>query len=93
VNVGSEQNGHEETFLRPVVVLKKYVSGMFLCLPLTSRGKTWPDYFKLSHPSGTMSYAILSQGKTLDRKRFAKYVLTLSRVELEKLIQVYKDFI
>jgi molybdopterin-guanine dinucleotide biosynthesis protein len=46
-NIGFEQNGKGEEFLRPVVVLKKFSSYSFIGTPLTSKNKEGIFYHKV----------------------------------------------
>lgn len=72
VNVGFEQDGKGEDFLRPVLVYKKFNNRVFLGLPLTSKAKNNKFHFEFEYKKGKKSYAILSQIKLFDIKR-AKY--------------------
>jgi len=72
VNVGFEQDGKGEDFLRPVLVYKKFNNQVFLGIPLTSKAKKNKFHFKFEYKKGKESFAILSQLKLFDIKR-AKY--------------------
>jgi len=71
-NVGYEQNGKGDEFLRPVVVLKVFSKNLFFGIPLTSQIKEG-NFFKVitfSHKNKEYkSTAILVQAKTFDIKR------------------------
>jgi len=72
LNVGYEQNGKGDDFLRPVVVLSVFNRGLFLGLPLTSKDKSG-DFFApieyIRNGSVVQSTAILIQTKSFDTKR------------------------
>ena len=70
-NVGFEQDGRGEEFLRPVVVLKKFNKEVFLGVPLTHTDKKGKYYFSFELEGGT-SVAIISQVRLFDVKR-SKY--------------------
>ena len=72
-NVGFEQDGRGEEFLRPVVVLKKFNKQVFLGVPLTHTDKKGKYYFNFEL-GGETSVAILSQVRLFDAKRI-KYKL------------------
>jgi mRNA-degrading endonuclease toxin of MazEF toxin-antitoxin module len=72
INVGFEQDGKGDDFLRPVLVYKKFNNHVFLGIPLTSKAKDNKFHFEFEYKKGKKSYAILSQVKLLDIKR-AKY--------------------
>ena len=69
-NIGFEQDGRGNEFLRPVVVLKKFNNTIFWAVPLTKTEKL-PHmyYFAFSFQASTASTAILSQLRLMDAKR------------------------
>lgn len=67
-NVGFEQNGKGEEFLRPVLVYKKFSKYTFWGIPLTKTQKSGDYYFSFSF-KGEQSTAILSQLRLFDTKR------------------------
>lgn len=92
VNVGFEENGKKQ-FLRPVLVLKK-IGNLFLTVALTSKWKiNSPFYHKfetihLQNPKYLhSSFAILSQIKVMDKKRFFENV---GSVPEEEFLEVQK---
>ncbi len=93
VNVGSEQNGHGECFERPVIIIRKYTSDTFLCLPLTTKEKIGNYYHKLESAIETVSYVILSQAKVLYRKRLRRLVGMVPHKEFHEIVEKYKDLI
>ena len=75
VNIGREQNGKGEEFLRPVVVIKIFNRSLFFGIPLTSKQKNGDFFLDVSftHKNEEInSTAILVQAKSFDTKR-AKY--------------------
>ena len=44
-NIGFEQDGKNEMFERPVLVMKKFSSDVFFGIPMTSTRKEHPFYF------------------------------------------------
>jgi mRNA interferase MazF len=91
-NIGYEENGKEE-FLRPVLVLKK-VGNMFFTVALTSRGKDNHVFYHkfndihLHNPRyEDSSYAILSQARVIDKRRFFEYAGNISKEEFQVLKQ------
>jgi mRNA-degrading endonuclease toxin of MazEF toxin-antitoxin module len=67
-NVGFEQDGRGEEFLRPIVVVKKFNKEVFLGVPLTHTEKKGKYYFSFSL-NENKSVAILSQIRLFDAKR------------------------
>lgn len=86
VNIGYEQDGSGEEFLRPVVIVKKFNNEIFFAVPLTKgRKKDKPFYFPFSFRRGVQSIAVLSQLRLIDAKRLRYKVGTVSRDDFKQL--------
>lgn len=72
-NIGYEQYGKGDEFLRPVLVYKKFNQRTFLGIPLSSVKKDGSYFYSFSYKEGIVSTANFSQIKTFDIKR-AKYI-------------------
>ena len=72
-NIGFEQNGKNELFERPVLVLKKFWIQTFIGIPLTSKAREWKYYFSFHHGE-SISTAILSQVRLFDTKRILRKI-------------------
>lgn len=70
-NVGFEQDGRGENYLRPVVIVRKFNNEICLIVPLIKNKKKGIYYFNFSYINGFVSTAILSQIKLIDAKRFS----------------------
>jgi mRNA interferase MazF len=70
-NIGFEQNGKNEMFERPVLVLKKFGTQTFIGIPLTSKPREWRFYFTFHHEE-KVSTAILSQIRLFDTRRIVR---------------------
>jgi mRNA interferase MazF len=72
-NIGYEQDGKGEEFLRPVVIYKKYNRNMFLGIPLTTQLKDNRYYFTFTYKNRgekeIENAALLSQIRVYDTKR------------------------
>lgn len=77
VNVGSEQDGSQEFFTRPIVILKKFNLDTCLIVPLTARTKQGMYYHAIGEVGGRHATAILSQLRFIDRKRLVSKIGTL----------------
>ncbi len=78
-NVGFEQDGRGDDFLRPVVILRKFNNQIFWAVPLTKASKkinkrTARYYFSFSFIHGVQSVAILSQIRLIDAKRLGRHI-------------------
>jgi len=92
-NIGYEQDGKGEEFLRPIVVYKKFNNNIFLGIPLTSTNKDSRFYFNFEFKSKTdgqrKSSAILSQIRLYDIKRVKFRLGIISNMDFENL---HKNF-
>ena len=72
-NIGYEQDGKGDEFLRPVVIYKKFNKNMFLGIPLTTKPKNTRYYFEFEYQTkrkkSVINSAILSQLRVFDTKR------------------------
>lgn len=83
-NVGFEQNGKNEFFERPVIVLKKFWTQTFIGIPLTSKPREWKFYFSFKHGESTSS-AILSQIRLFDNKRIVRKIGYIETSDFQNL--------
>ncbi|MDD2657717.1 MAG: type II toxin-antitoxin system PemK/MazF family toxin [Candidatus Pacebacteria bacterium] len=79
LNVGFEQDGKGDDFLRPVLIVRKFNNRIFWAIPLTSAQKHISEharayYFAFSFLGSTPSVAILSQLRLLDSKRLSHLI-------------------
>lgn len=88
-NLGHEQDGKGDDFLRPVIILKKFNNRLFLGIPVTSQSKTGKYYFEIKINS-TANFAILSQIRLLDSKRL-KY--KIGKVSTKNFLELRKKFL
>lgn len=91
-NIGFEQNGKGNEFLRPVIVYKKFSKNVFLGIPLTKTIKENKFYYIFEFQNQT-SNAMLSQIRLFDSKRLAYSTGRMSRGDYEKLKEKLIDLI
>jgi len=84
-NVGYEQNGKGDAFLRPVVVIKSFGRDSFLSVGLTSQEKNGTFYFSFMYKETIKSVAVLSAIKTMDIKRVKYKSGTMSKEDFNML--------
>jgi mRNA interferase MazF len=89
-NVGFEQDGNQEEFLRPVVVLKKFNNEIFWAIPLTKsqknhNRKSEQYYYSFSFIPGIISTAILSQIRLIDARRLSRHIGSMTETEFGEL--------
>ena len=69
LNIGYEQFGKGDNFLRPVLVYKKFNKRTFLGIPLSTKEKVGSYYFSFIYKENIVSTANFSQLKVFDIKR------------------------
>lgn len=90
VNVGDEEDGKGENYLRPVLVLRKFNKSIFYGLPVTSKIKT--DKFHISINSGKINGSvILSQMRLVDAKRLSHLMGKITGNELKEIRKKLKE--
>ena len=78
-NVGFEQDGRGNEFLRPVVIIRKFNNQIFWGVPLTKSSKKITKkaekyYYKFSFILDIESLAILSQIRLIDARRLSRHL-------------------
>lgn len=89
LNVGFEQDGTKEVFLRPVIVFQKFTDKIFWAIPLTRADKNSRYYFQFSF-DGRKSAAILSQIRLIDAKRLGYKIGDMRKNDFDLLKQKFK---
>ena len=92
-NVGYEQDGKDEEFWRPVIIIKKYNKHLFFGIPLTSKVKSFPFYFGIGNVDGRAAMAIISQARPLSSKRLVNKIDTLNLTVFEALKKAASEYI
>lgn len=93
VNVGFEQDGGGQDFLRPVIIFRKFNNEIFWAIPLTRTQKETKYYFQFTFQDNNSSAAILSQIRLVDARRLDHKIGDLSKDNFEKLIKKFKDLL
>jgi mRNA-degrading endonuclease toxin of MazEF toxin-antitoxin module len=86
-NIGFEQDGSGEDFLRPVLVVRKFNNEVFLGVPLTRTDRRSIHYFVISEEESESSVAILSQIRLFDAKRLRYPAGTLGKEQFHLLVE------
>lgn len=93
-NIGYETNGKGDSFLRPVIVIRKFSKDSFLGLPLTTSAKNDMFHFKFTIKNNKkVNYATLSQLKLFDAKRLVNKICIMNKIEFELLQEKLKKLI
>ncbi|MCV6606595.1 MAG: type II toxin-antitoxin system PemK/MazF family toxin [Campylobacterales bacterium] len=84
-NIGFEQSGKGENFVRPILVYKKFNNKVFLGIPLSTTEKRGKYYFEFNFKEEKQSVAILSQIKLIDSKRLDRKIGKMSIEDFDNL--------
>lgn len=77
-NIGYEQNGGIDNFLRPVLIVKKFNNHMFLVVPLSTKQKIFDFYYNFTDPNNIPASVILAQIRLISVKRLKRRLYDLS---------------
>jgi mRNA interferase MazF len=85
-NLGYEEDGKNELFERPILIIRKFNNDIFLSIPLTSSKKD-NDYYHQYELSGKTYAGILSQIRLLDRKRLSRKIGMMKKSDFSIIIK------
>lgn len=83
-NIGDEENGKGDNFMRPVIVIRKFNNHICLVIPTSSKLKDNQFYFPIKYKGETYS-ALLSHIRTIDTKRLKNKIARLDSTDFEEL--------
>jgi mRNA interferase MazF len=90
-NIGFEQNGDKEkSYLRPILVYKKFSKRLFLGIPLTTTLREGKFYDNFTFKDNKKSTALLSQIKLFDSQRCKYRMGKISNNDFKMLIAKFK---
>jgi mRNA-degrading endonuclease toxin of MazEF toxin-antitoxin module len=89
-NVGVEEDGKNEMFSRPVLIIRKFNHTMFWGVPLTTAKKEdlsaqERQYYYKIKLQGKDGFAMLSQLKTFDSKRLTKI---MGKMPTQQIVEI-----
>ena len=86
LNIGSEEDGKNNLFERPVLIIKVFNKSTVRILPLTSKTKNDKNHVPISY-EGMLGSVILSQLKTISTKRLTRKLCKLNKREFDEITQ------
>ena len=92
MNIGYEEYGKGEKFVRPVLVVKKYNRHIFFGVPLTTRLKDNPYYLEIILQRKNIS-ALISQMRSFSTKRMSNKLGELDQEEYLKVLNSIEDML
>lgn len=85
-NVGSETNGKNFHFERPVVIVKKFSKDMLFVIPTTTKSKLGSWYQPIEYDM-VKTQAVLAQARTISAKRLIRKIGNLSPEQFQPLVE------
>lgn len=89
-NIGFEEDGKGDNFVRPVLILKVFNREFCHIVPLSKKNKGGKFYYSFDGKTGKESVAILSQTRSIDSSRLLRKIGMTSKedfVEIKKRIR------
>lgn len=90
VNIGFEEDGKNENFVRPVLIVKKFNNEIFLGVPLSTKIKDNKYYIQISIKDRTVS-AMISQLRVFSTKRIWNKLVELDKGDYSKILEEIKS--
>ncbi len=95
-NVGFEQNGKGDNFVRPVVIFKKFNKNMFFGIPLSTQIKDGKFYYYFEFKKVKViskNIALLSQMKLYSASRLLNKIGVMNKNDFNKMKDKFKVLI
>lgn len=92
-NVGHEENGKNENFERPVLILKVVSLYLFIGIPLTSKNKEQYYKFYMGSHNDIQQYAIWTQIRVLSSKRLIRKECTVRYEYFQQIRAIIKSYL
>lgn len=92
-NIGHEENGKNELFSRPVLVVRKFNKHIFLGVPLTTKIKEHHRFYHKIYFQENIQSVMLSQIRVWESKRLTKLKGKLSQDQFSNLRNLLGEII
>lgn len=92
LNVGYEEDGKNDGFLRPILILKVFNRDVLWILPMTSKDKVGKYYYRSTYQGKKFSI-ILSQLRLISSKRLLRKIRTLPYQEFNEVKECMRELI
>ena len=93
LNVGAEEDGKNNNFERPILVIKVFNRQCFLGIPITSANKINKKYYFPVIYNQNKYFLILSQIRLFSTKRLSRKIYKISSVDFLKIKKELKKVI
>lgn len=86
VNVGDEEDGKNDFFERPVLVIRKFNNSIVWAIPMSTKIKDWIYYHTIEH-DGVHFSLLLSQLRIVSTKRMRRYIRKIGSGAQDEIIR------
>ena len=83
-NIGTEINGKNERFSRPVLIYRKLCGNKFMAIPLTSQPHNGSWYVPFMH-NGKKQVAVIGDAKTMSTKRLYRMIGKIDDADYKRI--------
>ncbi len=84
-NIGAEEDGKNELFERPVLVLRKFNRELFFGVPLTTNARQSKFLYGVPARNGQSGQAMLTQSRVLSAKRLLRIMYEMPGFHLARI--------
>ncbi len=93
LNVGFEEDGTSKSYQRPVLVLKGFSKHVCWVIPITTSKKKNSYHIKIGEIEGRECFAIISQLRLIDTKRFTDRLFIVDKAIFEEIRKAVRDLV
>ena len=90
LNVGHEEDGKNENFERPVLVLKKISNDLVVIVPLSTKMKVGTYYYPYAFEK-VDGIALLMQVRVISTKRFLRKMTRIQTVVFKDIVEKFRN--
>lgn len=85
INIGSEQDGKNELFERPILIVRKISTELVLIAPITSKIGSYEDRVT-THIAGKESQILIAQIRVVSSKRLLRKIERIKTVRFQEVL-------
>ena len=92
-NIGFEEDGKGNEFIRPVLILKVFNKQFCHIVPLSKTNKGGKFYYSFDGKTGKISVAILSQSRAIDSSRLLRKIGVANKKDFAEIKNKIKEIL
>ena len=92
-NIGFEQCGKGDDFMRPLLIFRKFNNNLFFGIPLSTTLREGSFFFEFQFLDDKRSNALLVQTRMFDVKRLDRKIGMISKDDFQKLEEKFKKLV